>query len=450
MTLCKIPKVTVTTWSVKNVVLAGPTYRKYYERGLSLMKEGQVASIVGQPGMGKTTILKKLEESSKEWMKPIFLDMANKDDLSSEFWTKINETEIRKDSLIRLEGRKKELGYTFWRKLFGVKFWDHVERMCGKVDDVDMRLFCMQYPKNYDGMISLIKDLKEINKVGLLIDEVRETHLPVIHRVINAGLGVPVIMAIPTDSFSRISDLALRRRIEESRISLDDGVTEEDVKEIVETYCGELGDLLLPMINLLWKGKELPSISSILQFLRSESEKAERECGESIECMKNYVEKSMALKNPEEETREMEKRVREALSLLSQEFSIKYIHPRGKRVVGSNGKSVLASLFFLTDDGAYIGTVKLSKDGELPDKADVESILTVNTVEHDKKDYKVLGKLVITNANVNGTNFVTMSTIEVLRIVDGDVDILAEKLKERLRESNLIGKTSANEASNET
>jgi len=435
MTLCNIPKVTVTTWSVKNVVLAGPTYRKYYEKSLSLVKEGQIASIIGQPGMGKTTILKKLEESSREWMRPIFLDMANKEDLSSEFWTKIDVMEIRKESISKLENRKKELGYSFWKKLMGVKFWDHVEKMCGKVDDLDMRLFCMSYPHNYDGMISLIKDLKESHKIGLLIDEVRETHLSLIHRVINAGLGIPIIMAIPTDSFSRIEDLALRRRIEESRISLDDGVTEEDVKEIVETYCGEFGDLLLPMVNLLWKGRELPSISSILQFLRSESEKAEKECGSSPDCLREYVEKSMSLKDPAEETSKMEKRVREALSLLTAELSIKYLHPRGKRVFDAKGRGVLASIFFISNDSAFIGTVKLSKDGSLPDKAEVDSLLTVNAVEHEKKQYKVEGKFVVTNANVNGDNFVQLSTIEVLRIIDGDLDILIEKLRKVMKAS---------------
>jgi len=429
VTLCNIPKVTVTTWSVKNVVLAGPTYRKYHEKSLSLMKGGQVASIVGQPGMGKTTILKKLEESSKEWIRPIFLDMANKDDLSSEFWSKFREEEVKREFIHRLENRKKELGYSFWKKLFGVKFWDYVEGMCGKVDDVEVRLFCMNYTKDYDGMISFIRDMKEVQSIGLLIDEVRETHLNVIHRFINAGLGIPIIMAIPTDSFSRISDLALRRRIEESRISLDDGVTEEDVKEIVEAYCGEMGDVLLPMISILWKGRELPSISSILQFLRSESEKAEKECGESMDCLRRYVENSMSLKNPEEETKEMEKRVREALSLLSSELSVKYIHPRGKRVTDVKGRSVVASVFFLSDEGSYLIMVKLSKDGTLPEKGDVESFLTVENVEHDKKQYPVVGKFVITNAEVDGDSFIQVSTLEALRIIDGDVDILCDKLK---------------------
>ncbi|MEM4884817.1 MAG: ATP-binding protein, partial [Saccharolobus sp.] len=59
---CEIPRVSVTTWSSKGVILVGPTYKKYLEKALNAVKNKEVASVVGQPGMGKTTLLKKIEE----------------------------------------------------------------------------------------------------------------------------------------------------------------------------------------------------------------------------------------------------------------------------------------------------------------------------------------------------------------------------------------------------
>lgn len=425
--ICNIPKVTVTTWSSKNVILAGPTYRQYLQKALNSINNKDIASIIGQPGMGKTTLLRKLQEIVKE---AYYLDLASKSEIEDEFWSKINPHEVKRLILPILSQNKKKYGYSFLKKLFGVKFKDWLEKVCNKYDDAGLRLYCLSYERNFDGMLKMISDLKNFQNLTLLIDEIRESHIPKIHRLINSGLGIPVVMAIPTDAYSKVTDLAIRRRLDESRISLDSALTPEDIKEIIDAYCHPVTEELFPIVLSLWNGKELNTVSSILQFIKSEVEKVEKECNEDLDCVKEKLRSSHTLKNPEEESKNLEKMIRDMLTSLSKELGITYVHPRGKRIE-VNGKYLIVGIFFIKDDLAHLGLVKLMNDDKEDDE-EVSLLSKVEKVEHEKKEYLVGSKFVITNSqklNVRNLTKVEITTMEAVRILQGDVDILEEKVK---------------------
>ncbi|AWR96334.1 ATP-binding protein [Acidianus sulfidivorans JP7] len=427
MGICNIPKVTVTTWSSRNVVLAGPTYRQYFQKALDAIKNKDIASIIGQPGMGKTTILKKLQENVEH---SFYLDLASKAEIEDEFWSKVDGFKLKELVLPLLSQNKKKYGYSFFKKLFGVKFEDWLEKSCGKFDDAELKIYCLSYERNFDGMLKLISDLKKFQDITLLIDEIRENHISKIHRLINSGLGIPVIMAIPTDSYSKITDLAIRRRLDESRISLDSALTSQDIKEIIDAYCHPIVDDLFPIVLSMWNGRELNTVSSILQFIKNDIEKIEKECNEDLSCIKEKLKNSHTLKNPEEDSRNLEKMIRDMLNSLSKELDISYVHPRGKRIE-IKGKYIVAGLFFIKDNVAYVGLVKLMSDDKDHDE-EVELLSQLEKVEHEKKEYIVGNKFVITNSQnlkTNNVNKIEISTIEAIRILQGDADILEEKVK---------------------
>ncbi|AAK42860.1 ATP-binding protein [Saccharolobus solfataricus] len=429
--VCEIPRVTVTTWSSRSIILVGPTYRKYLEKTLEIVRNNEVASVVGQPGMGKTTLLKKIEEITKTDNLSIYLDLANKQSIDEEFWTKTTQFELREKALLELQKIKGKLGYSFWKRLMGVKFEDWLLKICNKYNNPFLRVYCLSYERNFDGMINALRDMKNLSKLVLLIDEIRDYHLSLIHRLINAGLDIPIIMAMPTEVYSKVSDLAIRRRIEESRIPLDDALTSEDIKEIVEAYCKDLTEDILPIIITLWNSKEITNVSSILQFIRNEMDKVEKVCEKNnIDCIRSELRKYTSLRNPEVDAKEFEKKVRELLSNISKEFGISYVHPRGKRIE-VDGKSIVVGLFFIVDDQVYLGDVVFSNDGSLYNYEELKLLSKIEEVEHDKKVYKVRGRFVITNTATNINNIYTLNipTLEVVKILNGDVFLLEERLK---------------------
>ncbi|MBW9140946.1 MAG: ATP-binding protein [Candidatus Aramenus sp.] len=427
--ICRIPKVTVTTWNSNDVILVGPTYRQFLQKALEAVRNKDIASIIGQPGMGKTTILRKAYGSLSSLA--FFLDLSSKGEIEEEFWGKVDKARLRALVVEKLRAQKGKFGYSFFKRLMGVKFEDWLEKVCEKYSDRDLRIYCMSYPKDFDGMIKLLLDLREVTELSLFIDEVRESHLTKIHRLINAGLEIPVIMAIPTDAYSRVTDLAIRRRLDESRISLDNSLTEQDIKEIVDAYCPQLSEELFPIVLSLWKGRELNTVSSILQFVKSQVDKLSEECKEDVSCYKRKLLDSHSLKNPESDSKDLERMIREALSSMASELGITYVHPRGKRIE-AKGKYVTVGIFFLKDGLAYLGMVKLMNDDKEEDE-EVKLLSSVERVEHEKKEYVVAKKFVITNSqrlNAFGNVKVEVTTMEAVRILQGDSLILEEKLKD--------------------
>lgn len=434
--VCEIPKLTVTGWFNKDIKIAGPTYRKFYEKIKASIRALDVATIIGQPGMGKTTLLKKIESEFEKSHLPIYLDLANKDNIAEEFWVRIELfSNIRNKAFTLIN--PKEVGYGIWKRILRVKFEDHVKSVCNKYDNAYLRIYCLNYGRDYDGMIKALNDIKAIGNVILLIDEVRESHINAIHRLINANLGIPIVIAMPTHAFSKISDLAIRRRIEESKISLDGALTEEDIKEIIEAYCKELSEELLISILPLWRRKEISTVSYLLQFMKNEIEKISKEC-QDVTCMKEKLRGTWTLKNVDDDTKELEKRIRETLGNLAKEYGITYIHPRGKKVE-TNGKSVIANLFFLIGDSAYLGVIRLSNDNEIRDPQELSIIGKVIEVEHEKKTYSVKGRILITNIpnlSIEGFIKLELGIMEIMKIKEGDYEILEEKIREMFKELN--------------
>jgi len=430
--ICNIPKVTVTTWSAKNVILAGPTYKQYLSKSLEVIKNKDIASIIGQPGMGKTTILKKVEEIISKEKFTLFLDLSSKGEIESEFWDKIDRFMVK--NLVVGKMDRKKYKYGFLKKLTGVSFENHLYSMCGKLDDFLLRLYCLDYSRDFDGILKFVNDLKNVMDITILVDEIREGHLSKIHRLINSGLNVPILMAIPTDAYNKVTDLAIRRRLDESRISLDSALTSDDIKEIVEAYCKPISDVLFPIILAMWNGRELTTVSSILQFIKSEVERIETDCEGNVECIKDSIQSSYTLKNVEENSTTLEKMLRETISSLSKEFRVSYVHQRGKRVE-VKGKNITVGIFFTKDDYGYLGIVKLSNGNEI--SGDEISLLPyVEQVENDKKIYKIRKKFIITNTkiNVQGVDVVEIPTLEVIRIIRGDSLILEERTRSILKE----------------
>ncbi len=428
--ICRIPKVTVTTWNSNDVILVGPTYRQFLQKTLEAVRNRDIASIIGQPGMGKTTILRKSYSSLSSLS--FFLDLSSKQEIEEEFWGKVDRAKFRSLVIEGLRAQKGKYGYSFIKRLMGIKFEDWLEKVCEKYSDSGlMRIYCMAYPRDFDGMIKFLQDLKGVTEVSLFIDEVRESHLPKIHRLINAGLDVPVIMAIPTDAYSRVTDLAIRRRLDESRISLDNSLTDQDIKEIIDAYCPQLSEVLFPIVISLWKGRELNTVSSILQFVKSQVDKLSEECKDDVSCYKSRLAESHTLKNPEEDSKELEKLIRDSLASMAGELGISYVHPRGKRVE-VKGKYVTVGIFFIKDGLAYLGMVKLMNDNRTDDE-EVKLLSSIEKVEHEKREYVVGKKFVITNSqylNSFSNLRLDVSTMEAVRILQGDSLILEEKLRE--------------------
>ncbi|WP_048099809.1 ATPase AAA [Candidatus Acidianus copahuensis] len=435
--ICNIPNVTVTTWSSRNVVLAGPSYKKYLQKTLDLVKQNQVASIIGQPGMGKTTILRKLEQENAGF---IYLDMANMKDIGQEFWSKIDREKAKMDVFPIIKANAKRLGYSFFKKIRGVPLQAWISAQCGKFDDKYMRIYCLDYQQDFEGMIHFLSDIKELWSVGILIDEVREIHIPAIHRLINAGLEIPLVMAIPTDVYSKISDLAIRRRLDESRISLDNALTPEDLKEIVDAYCHGVSEEIYPLVLSMWRGRELNTVSSVLQFVKREVEKAGKEC-EDLNCVKMKIKSSFTLNDVESQARELEKVLRETLQSISKELGITYVHPRSKRVEAKD-RTTLVGIALVRNELAYLGVVRLF-NGELNVDKDLELLGEVNEVDLERKKFQVGQRFVITNSDSLNLDKrikkIVVPTMEIIRILEGDGEMSEELAKAIFKEFNLSG-----------
>ena len=425
---CEIPRLTVSTWRGETK-LAGPTYRKIAEQIKSMLREGQVIAVIGQPGTGKTTLLRKLSEEVKP---SIYLDMANKKGLAEEFWAKFEPTQFRAELLKSLEAEKKRFGYSFFKKLFGVNFEDHLLSVCKKYDDPRLRLFCNSYSRDFDGMLKALNDYSAVfGKPTLFVDETRENHAEEILRFVNSGLGVPMIFAMPTDSYSRITDLAIRRRIEESRISLDYVLTEEDIYEIINAYCPsfarELTDLAVP----LWKGREIVTVSQLLNYARQEFENASSQCKDE-ECIRKALVERNIFKDLPGLVRAIESTVREGLSSLKEKYGITYVHMRGKRVEVKD-KHTVVDFFFITNGEAYVGDLRIFTGSPTVDQ-DLNMLREVTEVEHEKVKYPVRARFLLTNADLelDGVKTVRLDTHELIRASKGDREVILSKLLDSL------------------
>ncbi|MCQ4407281.1 MAG: hypothetical protein RXR13_04485, partial [Sulfolobaceae archaeon] len=102
---------------------------------------------------------------------------------------------------------------------------------------------------------------------------------------------------------------------------------------------------------------------------------------------------------------------------------------RGKRAETSDGKSVIVDLFFLTEEGAYVGDVRIFAG--LPSlDPDVEALANILEIEHEKVKRPVKGRFLITNypLKVEGVIAVYLETHELIRVSKGDSEVVLAKL----------------------
>jgi energy-coupling factor transporter ATP-binding protein EcfA2 len=419
---CEFPRVSVSSWT-GSLKFAGPSYRKVLQELTEAINKGEVVAIVGQPGTGKTTLLRVLASLVQNH---VFMDMANKERLADEFWDKFDPKARSKEILEMLLPERRKFGYGLLSRLLGRRFEDHLLRVCDKYDDPRLRLYCNKYTRDFDGMLRALKDYSAVfGKPVLLVDEVRETHSQEILRFVNSGVGVPLVFSMPTEAYSKVTDLAIRRRIEESRVSLDYILTEEDIREILDSYCpdfsAELTDLVIP----LWKGKEIVTVHQLLNYARMELENAKKECGDN-ECVRRRLIENNIFKDVDNLIKTVESTLRSGLAKVE---GVTYVHQRGKRAETSDGKSVIVDLFFLTEEGAYVGDVRIFAG--LPSlDPDVEALAKILEIEHEKVKRPVKGRFLITNypLKVEGVITVYLETHELIRVSKGDSEVVLAKL----------------------
>jgi energy-coupling factor transporter ATP-binding protein EcfA2 len=423
---CDFPRVSVTTWKGKPN-FAGPSYRKALNEIREAIKKGEVVAVIGQPGTGKTTLLRAL---AQETGNAIFLDMSNKERIADEFWVKFDVSARRDELVTSLYTERSRFGYGFLKKLLGVRFEDHLLRVCNKYNDPRLRLYCNSYSKDFDGMLSALKDYSTVfGRPVLLVDEVRETHSQEILRFVNSGSGIPLVFAMPTEAYSKVTDLAIRRRLEETRVSLDYILTEEDIKEILEAYCPDFSRELTDLVIPLWKGGEIVTVHQLLNYARMEYENALKDCKDP-ECVRKKLVENNVMKDVGSLVKMIEASVRNGIAKVE---GITYVHPRGKRVETVEGKTTLVDLFFATTDGVYIGDVRIFSGSPTSDP-DIEALKKVNEVEHEKAKRPVKARFVITNypLSLEGVTTIYLETHELIRLSKGDSEIVVAKLVEAL------------------
>ncbi|GEM_PF-4684639 len=104
---CEFPRVSVSSWT-GSLKFAGPSYRKVLQELTDAINKGEVVAIVGQPGTGKTTLLRVLASRVQNH---VFMDMANKERLADEFWDKFDPKARSKEILEMLLPERRKFGY---------------------------------------------------------------------------------------------------------------------------------------------------------------------------------------------------------------------------------------------------------------------------------------------------------------------------------------------------
>lgn len=384
-----------------------------------LKRKDIVITIVGAPGMGKTTLLNAVYDELKESY-VIYLDLVNSTSLSSSAWnfilmTKLNER-IRTNAFNLLYDHKEEIGYTGFARIREFPNW--LRHLCLKEAWSEAygyaeRLYCMKYSKDVDGLIEFLKDLQNLGAVGLLLDEMKaeEGLLKELHKLINE-VKLPIIVTMTPDVISKINDSALVRRLTERQIELK--LNYSDKVDILKVYCEEYYKELSEI-------EEVTSASSVSQLLdkaRIAYKNALDKCKDEYkkeECIRRELTKAFDIDDPMEASRQLEDKIREGLLELKNELGITLVHTKGRRIKDLH---VIVDIYFETANAVYIGDIKLSNKD------------TLNNIENVKKLEKLdhynnlpVKKFIVTNqTNVNIKNFklIYVSNEDIKRIIEGD------------------------------
>jgi len=385
-----------------------------------LKRKDIVITIVGSPGMGKTTLLNAVYNDLKDNSYIIYLDLVNSSSLSTSAWEFIHLTEfnekVKASSFNVLYAHKDEIGYTSFAKIREFPNWLRhlcIKKKWSEAFSYAERLYCMSYTKDVEGFIYFLRDLQNLGNVGLLLDEIKaeEGVLKELHKLINE-IKLPITVSMTPDVMSKINDSALSRRLKERQIELK--LSEEDKVDILRMYCEEYYEELLKIDEVA----KASSVNELLDKARTAYELALEKCKEDYkkdECVRRELIKVFDIGNPMEVSKQLEAKIREGLLDLKSELKINYVHPKGKKI---EEKGVIADIYFKTDNAVYIGDVKLSNRDNL------DNIGNMKKLEDFAKEgtYEVK-KFIITNQpNVNLENFkvIHVTNEEIKKIIEGD------------------------------
>lgn len=453
MSDCKFIEYTVARHGDTEVKVEGKTWKeaiKKIEEAIMLRKD-LVITIIGEPGMGKTTILNAVKKDlgDKQGNYIIYIDLVNSPNLSSAFWHYLKTTiveKIRVDSYNVLSSNKREIGYTVFAKL-GKEFNNWLRHMCEKRrwDEklgYAQRLYCMTYdesvyPKDVVGVILFIKDLLNLGIVGLLIDEVKpvEGQLSEIHKLINE-CKVPIALAMTNDVMNEIKDRALKRRLSEFTIELK--LNQKDREEILRGYCPDFSEELLEVKEVM--GAE--TVSKLIDIAREVINTSYKHCEGEYDikgCVKMKIKSAFDIGDINEASKRLEQEVREGLLELKDLYGIDYVHKKGKRI---EEMGVIVDIYFRKGKVEYIGDIKLSNK----DTIEESSVANMKKLESYFKngDYDVV-KFIITNvSNVDITNFkvIRVDNRSLKKILEGDREERNALIKRVVEELGLLERKS--------
>ncbi|BDC17519.1 hypothetical protein [Acidianus sp. HS-5] len=419
--MCEFKEYTVSRFGEKSKVagkLWTQTLRKIED--VIIKRKDEVITIVGSPGMGKTTLLNSVYNGlSNNYI--IYLDLVNSPSISSSAWRFVKVTKfyerVKVYAFNLLLEHKKDIGYVFFAKIREFPNWLR-HAVCEKEEwDKDWgfaeRLYCMPYEGDIEGFIEFLKDLQKLGNVGLLLDEMKleEGQLKELHKLINE-VGLPIIISMTPEVFSNVSDSALSRRLKEAEVELK--LSDEDKADILKAYCEEYYEDLLKVEEVI----KAVTINELLDKARTAYEEALEKCKEEYkkdECIRREIGSSFVIENPIESSRQLEDKIREGLKELKEELGIKYVHLRGKKI---EEKGVTADIYFKTDDAVYIGDIKLSNKDSLDNVGNMRKLEGL-----EKEGAYPVKKFIITNqdnVNLQGFKIIRISNAEVKKIIEGD------------------------------
>ncbi|BCU69686.1 hypothetical protein [Stygiolobus caldivivus] len=434
---CEFADYSVAKYEDENVKLAGRLWVATLKEIKGVINEGKdvVITIVGKPGMGKTTVLNAVKKDLKGHF-IIYLDLVGNSLLSKTAWYYIENTNlvelIRSKAYSVLEGHKKDIGYTFMASL-SKEFNNWLKHLCEKRKWHDEwgyaeRAYCMQYDRDINGVIALINDLSRLGKTGVLLDELKADQgvLYELHKLINE-VRVPIVITAVPEVITEIKDKALLRRLNEFKRELI--LTEEDKKEILSTYCPDYAEELFSDQQI----RRSDTVSSLIDIARITVRSALEECEDEEfnkdKCVREKLTQRDEVADPQDASRKLEVAIRSGLLELKDKFNIKYVHKTGRRI---NEKHVTVDIFFIKDDIAYLGDVKISNDLTLDNISNMKKL-----IDYEKyQGYPVKKFLVtnVTNVDLPGFKVVPVDLETINKVVNGDVDRRNKLVEEILRE----------------